>query len=97
MKHLGIVFQMGQCYITYVFLILITKFTHTYTRETDSSASWMTDMYDKIKDKTICDLLIPGTAFSTSYQIGINTKMSVNKNPFVDIAHFWGLSHEVSN
>ena len=87
---------MGQCYIAYVFLILIIKLTHTYTRETDCSASWMTDKYDKIKDKTICDLLISGTAFSTSYQIGINTKLSINANPLLDIAHVLGLSHEVS-
>ena len=75
-----------------VFLIVMIELTHTITTEMKSSAFWMTDMYDQIKDSTICDLLIPGTVMSTSYQIGANTKVSVYSEPLLDIANVFRLS-----
>ncbi len=82
---------MGQ-YSVNVFLIVMIELTCSITTEMKSSAFWMTYMYDRIKDKTICDLLIPGTVLSTSYQIKANTKVSAYNEPLLDIANALGLS-----
>ncbi len=82
---------MGQ-YSVNVLLIVVIELTHPITTEMKSQAFWMTDMYDRIKDKTICDVLIPGTVLSTSYQIGTNTELSVYNEPLLDLANVFGLS-----
>ena len=84
--------------INFIHIIYVnTEYSSTLkTVDGISKSTWMTDVYDKIKDKRLGDIIIPGTYASASYHVGSNIEFPVEDYQVLKLFHILNAQKKVT-
>ena len=84
--------------INFTQILLITTEYSSRLKNVDgiSKSTWMTDVYDKIKDRRLGDIIIPGTYASASYHVGSNMGYPVEDHQVLKLAHLLNAQKKVT-
>ena len=84
--------------INFTQILLITTEFSSKLQNFDgiSKSTWMTDVYDKIKDRRLGDIIIPGTYASASFHVGSNIEYPVEDHQVLKLSHFLNAQKKVT-
>ena len=84
--------------ISFTQILLVTTEYSLKLKTVDgiSKSTWMTDVYNKIKDQRLGDIIIPGTYASASYHVGSNIEFPVEEHQVLKLSHFLNAQKKVT-
>ena len=62
-----------------------------------SKSTWMTDVYQKIKNRRLGDIIIPGTYASASHHIGNNKELAIEDHRVLKLSQLLNVQKKVKH
>ena len=88
--------KIGRSVYLLVILLTLIALAHGEIMKGVSKSIWMTDVYDKIKNKRIGDIIIPGTYASASHHVGNNVELAVEDHRVLRISQLLNTQKKVT-
>ena len=83
--------------INFVQIIFVSTEYSSKLKSVDgiSKSTWITDVYDRIKDERLGDIIIPGTYASASHHVGSNIEFPVEDHQVLKLSHILNAQKKV--